>query len=183
MRLEVSRFGQVQDTIGIRARRALDDVLEGGTPLNSGGELGQVPQLGHEAEDTGMSILHIRCQTCTGRKRRVGYFANEGCARERTYMLAVVNPAMLEGALADPRRDEERGDADAEAVEVEGDLFSVCGTLGVRDVVSGRDTDCKWISNHLPTHTPGTAESCASPNGLSITTGGSKGRLLPGGAT
>ncbi len=58
-------------------------------------------------------------------------------------MLAVVNPAMLEGAFADPGRDEERGDADAETVEVEGDLLSVRGSLGVRDVVSGRDTDWK----------------------------------------
>ncbi len=141
MRLEVSRFRQVQDTIGVRARRALDNVLEGGTPLNPGGKLGQVPQLGHEAENTGMSVLQIRCQTCVKREGRASQLVNDRCASGRTHMLAVVNPAMLEGALADPRGDEERGDADAETVEVEGNLLSVRGSLGVRDVVSGGDTD------------------------------------------
>lgn len=35
------------------------NVLESGAPLHTGCELGQVPQLSHEAEDAGMGVLEI----------------------------------------------------------------------------------------------------------------------------
>ena len=59
----------------------------------------------------------------------------------KTYVLAVVDSAVLEGTLADPRGDEESGDTNTETVKVESDHLTIGSLLGVGEVVSGGHAD------------------------------------------
>ena len=87
-------------------------MLESGRPRNTRGQGIKTPELLQEAEDRGVGVLS-------------------------TFVASLV----LDGALFNPWGDKYRRHADTQALEVEGDVLSIRGLLGVADVVTSWHVD------------------------------------------
>lgn len=90
-------------------------MFEGGRPSHSRGQGIQTPELLQEAEDRSVAVLS-----------------------------AVIVSLVLHNTLANPWGDEEGGNADTQTLEVEGDVLSIMGYLGVGEVVTSRYVDWRW---------------------------------------